>query len=355
MTRIAVLGAGAGGCAAAVDFVRRGAEVRLYNRSADRLEPIRSQGGLNVTGPLVNGFVGIPVITSRLEQALDGADLIWILTTAQGHAHYAEACAPHLRDGQTIVLSPGSAGSLVMRQILRTRGVRARVALVETLTLPNAARLLEPGTVTIYTRIRLRTAALPARDTPLAIERLRSFIDPIPATNILELTLLNPNYLIHPVPYLMNLGEIERNDGHFAIYGLGWTPSVLKSMRAIDAEKMAVCRKLGLPAPDIDTVYDEFGTGPIYRQSADAARTRVDTIPKVYDRFLDEDVPLGLVTLASVGRMVGVPTPVSDAVIQLASTVQGVDYRKTGRTVEALGIAGKSPVELRRYLHEEAW
>jgi opine dehydrogenase len=354
MARIAVLGAGAGACAAAVDFGRRGAEVRLYTRSADRLEPIRAQGGLKVTGPLITDFARIPVITSRLEEALDGADLIWILTTAPGHAHYAEACGPLLRDGQTIVLSPGSAGSLVVRRILGERGYRAHVGLVETLTLPLAARILEPGTVTIYTRLRLRTAALPARDTPAAIERLRPFIDPLPGTNVLELTLLNPNYLIHPVPYLMNLGEIERNDGSFAIYGLGWSPSVLKTMRALDAEKMAVCRALGLPAPGIDDVYEEFGTGPIYRQSAAAARTKVDTIPKVYDRFLDEDVPLALVTLASVGRMIGVPTPVADAVIQLASTVQGVDYWKTGRTVEALGIAGKSPAELRRYLHEDA-
>ena len=89
---------------------------------------------------------------------------------------------------------------------------------------------------------------------------------------MLELTLLNPNYLVHPVPYLMNLGEIERNDGIFAIYALGWTPSVLKTMHAIDDEKIAVCRALGVSAPDIDTVYNEFGTGPIYRQSAYAAR-----------------------------------------------------------------------------------
>jgi opine dehydrogenase len=352
MTRIAVLGAGAGGCGAAAELVRRGADVRLYNRSAERLAPLRSQGGLRVTGPVFSGFVEIPLITSRLEEALDGADLVWILTTAHGHAHYAEACAPHLRPEQTVVLSPGSAGSLVARQVLRARGVR--VGLVETLTLPVAARILEPGTVTIYTRIRLRTAALPARDTPAAVERLRPFVDPIPATNVLELTLLNPNYLIHPLPYLLNLGEIERTDGIFAFYGLGWTPSVLKTVRVLDGEKMAVCRALGLPAPDIDAVYEEFGTGPMYRQSADAARTRVDTIPKVDDRFLDEDVPLALVTLASVGRMVGVPTPVADAAIELASTVRGVDYWKIGRTVEALGIAGKSPTELRRYLHEEA-
>jgi opine dehydrogenase len=354
MARIAVLGAGAGACAAAVDFIRRGAEVRLYTRSADRIEPIRAQGGLKVAGPLGSDFVKIPVITSRLEEALEGAELVWILTTAPGHAHYADACGPHLRDGQTIVLSPGSAGSLIVRQILRKTGIRARVGLVETLTLPMAARILEPGTVTIYTGIRLRTSALPARDTPAAIEQLRPFIDPVPGTNVLELTLLNPNYLIHPAPYLMNLGEIERNDGRFPIYALGWSPSVLRTMRAMDAEKMAVCRALGLPAPDIDAVYEEFGTGPIYRQSAAAARTKTETIPKVYDRFLDEDVPLAMVTMASVGRMIGVPTPVADAVIQLASTVRGVDYWKTGRTVEALGIAGMSPAALRRYLHEEA-
>lgn len=352
MIRIAVLGAGAGGCAAAADFVLRGAEVRLYNRSPERLEAIRRQGGIRACGPVVAEFVKIPIVTTRLEEALDGADLVWFFTTAHGHAHYAEICAPHLREGQPVILSPGSAGSLIMRKILRERHPGLRPILAETLSLPYVARILEPGSVTIYCRMRVRLAALPATETARLIARVAPLLEAIPATNVLEVALLNPNYLIHPLPYLMNLGEIERNQGMFAIYSLGMTPSILKVMHALDAEKMAVCRAVGVPAPDIDAVYDEFGTGPMYRQSEAAAKTQVGGIPEVHDRFLDEDVPLALVTLASLGRMLGVPTPVADAVITLSSAMRGMDFWKNGRTVEALGIAGQTAEQLTRALQE---
>jgi opine dehydrogenase len=60
-----------------------------------------------------------------------------------------------------------------------------------------------------------------------------------------------------------------------------------------------------------------------------------------------EDVPFGMVPWSSMGRMWGVPTPTCDAIIQLASVVEGVDYLRAV-TVEDLGIEGLSPDEVRR-------
>ena len=59
---------------------------------------------------------------------------------------------------------------------------------------------------------------------------------------------------------------------------------------------------------------------------------------KMNVRYISEDVPTGLVPLASIGKYLGVPTPAMDALINLASTLLGTDYRKTGRTVEKIGL-----------------
>lgn len=57
------------------------------------------------------------------------------------------------------------------------------------------------------------------------------------------------------------------------------------------------------------------------------------------DRYITEGVPYGLVTTAHIARMFHVKTPVIDAIIELTSVVNEVDYRREGRSLEALGVA----------------
>jgi opine dehydrogenase len=57
-------------------------------------------------------------------------------------------------------------------------------------------------------------------------------------------------------------------------------------------------------------------------------------------RFLNEDVPYGLVAIAELGRIAGVPTPCADAVIDIASIVAARPFRQEGLTCERMGIAG---------------
>ena len=70
-------------------------------------------------------------------------------------------------------------------------------------------------------------------------------------------------------------------------------------------------------------------------------------------RHLTEDVPYGLVTYSSLGRMLRVPTPTTDAVITLAEGLLDRDFRSGGRTVQAMGLDPKWTVkQLKDYLHK---
>jgi len=70
-------------------------------------------------------------------------------------------------------------------------------------------------------------------------------------------------------------------------------------------------------------------------------------------RHLTEDVPYGLVTYESLGKILGVPTPIISAVITMAEGLLDRDFRSVGRTVEALGINPQwSLDQIKAYLFE---
>ena len=52
------------------------------------------------------------------------------------------------------------------------------------------------------------------------------------------------------------------------------------------------------------------------------------------------------------GELAGVATPTIDALINLAGISLGVDFRRTGLTLEKMGLKGKTPADLPRFLEQ---
>jgi len=94
---------------------------------------------------------------------------------AFGHACIAAERAPHLRDGQAIVLNPGrTGGALEVLNIIRKHGCNADVTVCEAQTLLYACRSLNPAQTKIF-RIKnsVPVAAIPAHRTPDVVKALR--------------------------------------------------------------------------------------------------------------------------------------------------------------------------------------
>jgi opine dehydrogenase len=252
MRRICIIGAGNGGAAIAGDLTLAGHECRLFEFPEYRanLEPIVAHGGIRVTGIARTGLAKIALATFDLGEAARGAELIMVATQALAHERVARELAPHLVDGQAVVLWPGSGGTLAVRMVWDQLAMHRKVLLAEAVTFPYCCRRLEgPGTVNIH-RIdgpRMLFAALPATDTEAAVAALASTYDRVvkPAVSILEPALYNTNIIVHPVGALLNMGRIEYANGEFYMYKEGLTPSVKKVIYAMDRERQALFRALG--------------------------------------------------------------------------------------------------------------
>jgi opine dehydrogenase len=352
--RIAVLGAGHGGCAAAADLTLRGFEVRLHARSAERLTALES--GITVTGAR-RGTARPALLTTDLATAVRGADLVMLVVPAIAHEAYARALAPLLAGDVVVMLNPGhTGGSLHFTTALREAGARPP-AVCETVTLTYICRLQGPATVAIYRETtRLRFAALPAARTAELVEGLRPlFPNLTPVASVLETGLMNINAVFHPPGMLMNAGWVEFTGGDFLFYKDSITPSVARVVEAVDAERLALAGRLGVDVPAFIDYFCEAGltseearaSRSIHRAMQESAPNRtIKAPPSLAHRYVDEDVGFGLVPMSELARLAGVGTPAMDALVTLAGLARGLDYRRDGCTLARMGLAGVTPAAL---------
>jgi opine dehydrogenase len=350
--KIAVLGAGNGGCAAAADLTLRGYEVRLFSRSDATLLPIIKQGGITLSEAGEEKFAAPYFHSPHIVPVIEGVDLIIVAAPAVAHEYLAQSMAAHLRDGQRILLNPGhTGGALHFANILRRAGNEATVRLCETVTLTYICRMLKPAHVEIYRRTtNLRCAAFPARDTHDLIGEIQSIYPNVTvAHNVLETGLSNINAIMHPAGMLGNTGWIEKTAGDFLYYREGVTPAIAAWIEEVDKERLQIVNRLGLrPMPFIDIFYqagltsaEARASGSVYRAIHESeANLKIRSPASLDHRYLHEDVGYGLVPMAEIGRLFGIKTPVMNSLITLASVANGIDYSREGLTLEKIGLAG---------------
>ena len=349
---ICIIGAGNGGSAMAGDMTLAGHRCRLFEfpEFAENIRPIAAQGGIHVTGIARTGFAKIALATLALSEAVQGANLIMVTTQALAHERVARELVPHLSDGQTVVLWPGSGGTLVFRKAWNETGMNHRVFLAEAVTFPYCCRRLHgPGTVNIH-RIdgpRMLLAALPAADTQPVLKALTgAYADVVqPAVSVLEPALYNPNIIVHPVGALLNMGRIEYSKGEFWMYKEGLTASVKKVIDRMDGERSVLFKALGYDAYTYDQIFWDCFNMDVEQFAADSSQGPFS----MQDRYVTEDIPMGASLTLSLARKVGVSMPTYEAMVHLASVVNGIDFYAGGRTLENLRLSDLSLEELKDY------
>jgi opine dehydrogenase len=359
--KFAVLGAGHGGTAMAGHLSLMGFDVSLYNRSSQRLGAIKAAGGLEIISDcgdaLPRGFAEINVVTTDPAEAIEGRDILMVVLPATAHGFVAEQIAPHVADGQFVVLNPGrTGGALEVHRIIRNSGSKADVVVSEAQTFIYASRSMNPGQTKIF-RIKnsIPVAALPAHRTPEVVRALRTaFPQFVPGDNVMKTSLDNIGAIFHPAVTVLNAARIESTNGDFDYYTEGITPTMSLILEAMDTERVKVAEALGFRAMSarewLYVAYDAAGRTLHEAMRANRGYDGIKAPKTVYHRYISEDIPMSLVPIASLGRMVDVATPTIDSIILLGSTLHGVDYWAEGRTAETLGLAGKTLKEIRQFI-----
>ena len=347
----AIIGGGNGGQSLAGHLAIQGLPVRLYDIFPETINAIHALGGIHVCG-VVEGFGPLEIATNQIAEAVDDADIVMVVTPAIAHRSVARDCAPHLKDGQIVFIHPGSTGgALEFKQELENQGCSAAVTLAESNSLLYACRCSEPGRASIFgVKEELTVAALPAKDIHRVMEKLTpAFPQMKPGINVLETSLANPNAIMHPAPTLLNASLIE-SGREWLDYWDGITPSIGAFVEALDLERVAIGRAFGLDLPPIRTwyklAYGACGDSLCEAVKANAAYAGVRGQSHLQTRYLLEDVPMGLLPMVSMGNALGIEVVRMENIIKLAEFLLGEDLCAAGRTMETLGLAGKTVEEI---------
>ena len=354
--RVAVLGAGTGGLASALDFAQHGHEVSLYATPefGANVVAVKAAGGITASGDL-QGFAPVRYAGHDAGEAMAGAELVVVVGPAYATEPLAAAAGPHLTDGVAVLVCPGSCGgAIAFKHAAGLELADERCVVGETHTLPYAVRVTEPGVVNVF--LKLTTGVYLAGVPRAGTDRLYDLVKDVwpaveKAGSVFQTTLQNGNPVIHPAVTLLNAGLLERTGGDFLFYEDGVTESVGRLIEAVDEERQAIAAALGVeilsdPALGVRQGYmreENYSTG----YSAAPGFEGIGAQSQLDHRYLTEDVGYGLVFLADLAARLGVPTPVMEALITTASVVLARDFRDEGkRTLSTLGLDGMTREQL---------
>ena len=357
---LTVLGGGNTAFSVAANLTLSGTSVTLCELPSfeHMIEPIAASREIELAGVAQQGTARVEHVTTDFSKALAENELVLLIIPAYGHKAFAEACAPHLRSGQVVVLMPGTLGSLEFARILRQHSAAEGITVAEVDTAPYVCRRLTPTSAHIWGVVaRLGLGVWPGQES----ERVKKMLEPhfpgmdlYPHAVACGLSSLNP--VVHPAGVLMNAGRIEASRGEFYFYNEGVTPGVCRLIYAVDRERRAIGDALGAKLDPVNDAFHSAGFGPkgdLWATiNGSQMLTQLRAPGALESRWLTEDVPYGIAAWAQLGKQYGVSCRTLRALVDLASEVLGVDFWDSARTLEDLGIAGMSKKALLKYLEE---
>lgn len=343
--KISVIGAGNAGCATAGDLAFRGHDVTLIKTSHamhdDNFEYLQNNQGhivLDDFGKIKEAYINT---VTRDISLISEAEVIILQLQTKYHEEVIVRMAEHLKDGQILLINPGY---LSTAYVLKHCTAKIIVAEAESSFID--CRIIEPGKIRVgFRNVRNPIGIFPVCRKEEAQNKLDKMGFPLTyLDSVVEAALHNPNMIVHTVGAVMSIPRIEKTNGEYCMYHEVWTPSVWNILEQLDAEKMNVLEKLGLPrlayvdACKYRNSLDDQRDGKEVFMWYAAMPTRAKGPLKVDSRYISEDVPQGLVMLESLGKLLHIDTPITTALIEIASAALGRSMRAEGRTLDKLGL-----------------
>jgi len=401
--KIAVLGAGHGGRAMAAFLAAIGNNVNLYNRTPENIPIIQQLGGIYLTyapdleddifpesteyidaelkheysltpktehlieEDVKQVFSKLNRISSDIKEVIKDRELIMVAVPATGHRFMAEKCAPHLKDGQVIILNPGRFfGAVEFYKIVceyfKEKGEKPPdVTVAEAQTFIYASRRIHPRSVRILgVKNSVDVAAIPSHKTKDVINLVaEAYPQFTPVDNVLRTSLSNLGGVFHVPITILNATKIDRREG-FEYYIDGITEHTASIIEDVDKERLAIAKAMDVEVISarwwLHLAYGSEGADLYEAIQNTHAYKGIEGPHSVNHRYIWEDVPTGLVPLSSLGEKIGVPTTMINAfILQARSLLRkdlDIDFFKKGRTMKQLGLADMTVDEIKEFVEK---
>ena len=346
---ITIIGTGNVGCTLAADLTHKGHHITLLRSSGsahtENFKYIQNTGSFHVTDVNSTTFdvVFDRVLDREFKSAVSGAELIVFAIQTNYHEDVLSKIVPWLQDGQIILFEPGYLSTCYL-----LKHCQKKIISIEAESSPIDCRITEPGHSTVLFRNVLNPfGVFPLSEKNRAYQVLSSLGYPFRFTeNVIEAALHNPNLIVHTVGALFSIPRIEYTKGEYWMYKEVFTPHIWTVCEALDKEKLAVLKGIGIPnslryvdaCQERNYLNDPRTPIESFFDYALHSSPKGPFIPN--SRYLTEDVSQGLVLLESIGKVLGIQTPISSSLITLASASLGQDFRLRGRTISAIGEDG---------------
>jgi opine dehydrogenase len=353
--RVAILGAGSIAYGGAAFLSQQGHDPVLWSPSGKRAQALAGGESLIAKGA-VEGRFSIAVAASCAE-ALEGAGVVFVALPANGHKLVMDAAAPHLKEGQTVIVSSHTSFSgLYLSKLLARRGVT--VPIVAWSTTVTAGRQTSDTEVNVsVVRAKVDMAVLPVSAAAPALALCKAlFGDRFnERPDMLAIALSNLNPQNHMGIALCNFTRMEKGEqwGQNA----NVTPAVGKLLQALDEERLAIAAAVGHKVRTIQEHYHlSFHVPP--GTVGDMARAIVERggdgkgPTTIETRYVLEDAPYGLWPTVLLGRLCGRPAPLHEAGVRVFSALYGRDLAAENDLLPELGLEGMKLDRLRAMVRD---
>jgi opine dehydrogenase len=358
---VAIIGAGIGGLYLVAELGIAGFKLRLHDIDDSRLSEIRARGGVDVDGER-GGFAPVERATTDLDAAVDGADVIIMVTGGNAQATVARSLAPLLGNGQVILLIQGNTGgSLMVRRALDDAGCGAEVDVAEMDNYPYSCWRVSPTQIRPIVKKRwLQIATFPGNRIGAVFPRLSSLFRKQLRRRISCTRDLPTRTRCCTWPIASPMRDVSR-----AGTAINSTPRVSPlrprgyTRQSMPSVSLSLQRwgPQSRPCPIGSIVSTACARRHSLRPvsltyNSDGPYQATGTPKSLDHKFITEDVPTGLIPMSALGVAAGVRTRAIDALIEMTRCMTGKDFAADARTLERLGLSGMDGLQIHRVVEE---
>jgi len=345
--KVAVIGIGALSLSIVGQFALSKCEVKFFNLDKEA----KNNKNREIT------FFGVIKSKANFEQIVDGYDslpdceVIAITLAPSLYDLVFSQIIEYIRPNQKIIFFPASFWALILKNKIQLEkpNILSSITVSEAVSYPWVCSLLTKDSIFVHgIKNHLELAVWPKRLANKELEFFNCYFSIFNlAKNFLETSLNNINMVLHPLPVLLNIGSIEKEELAFRHYIDGISLTVGKMMEEIDKERLSIGNVFALNlTPTLDQLksyYGDFNCNTIkqYVNRLDGPYPKVKGFG-LKSRYVVEDVPCLLVPAKSLAEIGNIKTPMMDLCIELANHANSKLYQKEGFNFENLGLGKMS-------------